>query len=290
MSIEVASTRMAEIQTYKQQVFSENSTRFAQILREKTGGERESAAPAATAASGAVSSGIANAMATGMAGSGSSGLLSGMTGSSSLLSGIAGTGSSNNSLNSMLMLSMLSGSGGGMSSMLLPMLLMSGLNGQSGGNACAACGSALNGGTLPEGTGSTGDFSGAEQYMDIVSACSQKYDVPENVILAVMKVESGFKNNRTSSAGAQGLMQLMPGTARSLGVTNVMDPAQNIEGGTKYIRKMLDAFNGDLRLALAAYNTGPGNVRKHGSTFAGQASGVQGYVNKVLGYAGISAA
>ncbi len=138
----------------------------------------------------------------------------------------------------------------------------------------------------------TADFSGAEPYMGIVKEMAVKYNLPEDLILAVMKVESSFINAQTSSAGAQGLMQLMPGTAEYLGVTDVMDPAQNIEGGAKYLREMLDQFNGDIRLALAAYNTGPGNVGKSGaeSSFSSEylniSEGVRGYVDKVLGYAG----
>ena len=126
------------------------------------------------------------------------------------------------------------------------------------------------------------------RYEDSVRQYSEKYGIDPYFVCAVIWTESKFDVHASSRAGAQGLMQLMPGTAKSLGVTDVMDPAQNIEGGTKYLRKMLDMFGGDVRLALAAYNTGPGNVKKHGSTFEGQTAGVQGYVNKVLGYAEMS--
>ncbi len=141
-------------------------------------------------------------------------------------------------------------------------------------------------------TSSTADFSGAAAYMGLVSQAATQYDLPQDLILAVMKVESSFVNNQTSSAGAQGLMQLMPGTAEYLGVTNSMDPAQNINAGAKYLREMLDKYNDDVRMALCAYNTGPGNVDKSGavSSFSPEyqniSEGVRGYADKVLNYAG----
>lgn len=102
-----------------------------------------------------------------------------------------------------------------------------------------------------------------EQYQPLFAAASQKYNVPQNLLEAVAHQESRFRPNARSPVGAQGMMQLMPDTARGLGVTNAYDPAQNINGGARYLRQMLDMFGGDYRLALAAYNAGPGRVRQY---------------------------
>ncbi len=118
----------------------------------------------------------------------------------------------------------------------------------------------------------------------IFQQAAERYQVPENLLKAVAKVESNFQADAVSSCGATGIMQLMPSTAKSLGVTDATDPEQNIMGGAKYLSQMLKQYNGDQKLALAAYNAGSGNVAKYGGVppFAE----TQAYVKKVLQAAG----
>lgn len=117
----------------------------------------------------------------------------------------------------------------------------------------------------------------------IIDSCARKYNVPVELICGVILQESGGNSKAISKAGARGLMQLMPATAKRFGVTNAFDPAQNIEGGTKYLRFLLDRFNGDLSLALAGYNSGEGNVEKYGNKIPPFAE-TKAYVPNVLGY------
>ncbi len=96
-----------------------------------------------------------------------------------------------------------------------------------------------------------------------IQQASRKYNLPEKLIESVIRAESNFQTDAVSPAGAQGLMQLMPATARELGVSDPFDAQQNIDGGAKYLRQMLDRFDGNLKLALAAYNAGPGTVARY---------------------------
>jgi soluble lytic murein transglycosylase-like protein len=115
-----------------------------------------------------------------------------------------------------------------------------------------------------------------------IRSAARKFNVDETLIRAVIHVESGFNPGAVSPKGATGLMQLMPGTARRFGVANAKDPVQNIHGGTNYLRVLLDLFDGDLRLALAAYNAGEGAVLKYKRRIPPYEE-TQEYVQLVLG-------
>ena len=117
---------------------------------------------------------------------------------------------------------------------------------------------------------------------DIFEKAAKKYNVPVNLLKAIGYTESTFNPKATSSCGAQGIMQLMPATAKSLGVTDAYDPEQNIMGGAKYIAGLLDKYNGNTSLALAAYNAGSGNVAKYGGIPPFKET--QNYVVKVTNY------
>lgn len=121
------------------------------------------------------------------------------------------------------------------------------------------------------------------KYAPLIQEAAAKHNVPVELICGVILQESGGNHRARSHAGAKGLMQLMPATARRFGVKNAYDPKQNIEGGTKYLRWLLDRFNGDIELVLAGYNAGEGNVEKYGNKIPPFRE-TQNYVPAVLGY------
>lgn len=131
-------------------------------------------------------------------------------------------------------------------------------------------------GTLP-----VSDSGDASPYEALLEQAAARNGLSTGLLKAVVRAESGFNPNAVSRTGAQGLMQLMPGTARALGVTNALDPAQNIEGGARYLRHLMDKFN-DPTLAIAAYNAGPGSVERYGGV--PPFTETQNYVREVQGY------
>ena len=119
-------------------------------------------------------------------------------------------------------------------------------------------------------------------YVAIIEMAAKTHNVPAALIAAVIKAESGFNPKAMSNKGAIGLMQITLSTSRYLKVSNPFDPVQNILGGAKYLRELLDRFHGNMTLAVAAYNAGPGAVSKHGGI--PPYSQTRKYVPKVLKY------
>ncbi|MFT8709371.1 MAG: lytic transglycosylase domain-containing protein [Sporolactobacillus sp.] len=138
------------------------------------------------------------------------------------------------------------------------------------------------GSAQPSATASPAETTAAPSgnYDATIQQMAEKYGVSPALIQAVIDTESGGNKDAVSSVGAQGLMQLMPATAKALGVTQAFDPSENIEGGTKYLKQLLNEFQGNTRLALAAYNAGSGNVKKYGDVPPYPET--QAYVTKVM--------
>ena len=104
----------------------------------------------------------------------------------------------------------------------------------------------------------------SEAYDEIIAEAATLYDMDANLIHAVMQAESAFHPYAVSRAGAEGLMQLMPELSDEMGVSDAFDPRENIMGGVRYLKRLLDYHDGNLDLALASYNAGPGNVERYG--------------------------
>jgi soluble lytic murein transglycosylase-like protein len=121
----------------------------------------------------------------------------------------------------------------------------------------------------------------SDRFREHVRAAAQKYRLPENLLLAVMSVESNCDHRALSDKGAMGLMQLMPGTAREMYVEEPWDPAQNIDGGARYLRILANQYNGDPVQVLAAYNAGPDAVRRAGGAVPNIPE-TRAYVRKVV--------
>ncbi len=120
-------------------------------------------------------------------------------------------------------------------------------------------------------------------FAPIIELASRTHGVDVALVHAVISAESGYNPGAVSRAGARGIMQLMPGTAARFGVQNIMDPTENIQGGVRYLRQLMTLFNGNMELAVAAYNAGENAVIRHGHRIPPYAETVH-YVPKVLGF------
>jgi soluble lytic murein transglycosylase-like protein len=134
--------------------------------------------------------------------------------------------------------------------------------------------------TLQAASTPAGGATGGSQYDQLIEQSAARYGLDPAILHGLIQQESGFDPNATSSAGAVGLAQLMPGTASSLGVTNPSDPVQSIEGGARYLSQMMSQFGGNVADALAAYNAGAGAVQRYGGV--PPYAETQDYVAKVM--------
>lgn len=125
-------------------------------------------------------------------------------------------------------------------------------------------------------------YRNPEEFEPIIRSLASEYGVDKSLVKAVIHAESGYNPNAVSSKGAQGLMQLMPKTAQGLNVNNSFDPKENIRGGVRYLKFLLDTFKGDVTLALAAYNAGLSRVSQYGGVPPYQET--RDYITKVLTY------
>jgi soluble lytic murein transglycosylase-like protein len=154
---------------------------------------------------------------------------------------------------------------------------------QAATTADVASASGAAGTYAPVAQGLSGAAEAGGEYESLIDQAAARYGLDPAVLHGLIEQESGFDPSATSSAGASGLTQLMPGTASSLGVADPLDPAESIEGGARYLSGLMSQFGGNTEDALAAYNAGPGAVEQYGGI--PPYAETQSYVSKVLSYA-----